>query len=360
MARRKTRNFMLGGVGIGSNHPVSVQSMTKTDTRDIEETSTQIRELAEAGCDIIRLAVVDEDAAKALGPIRKASAIPIIADIHFDYKLALTAMEAGVDGLRINPGNIGSRWKVEEVVKSAEEKGIPIRVGVNSGSVEREFREKFGGPTVEAMVESGLSHIRILEDLNFRNVKVSLKATDVERTLDANRLFASKTDIPLHLGVTEAGTVWSGSIKSSVGLGILLGEGIGDTIRVSLTGHPVEEVRVGWQILKSLELRYRGVNIISCPTCGRLEIPIEDLCHKFEAELTHIEHPFNLAIMGCVVNGPGESTHADIGIVAHHSGDIRAYKDGKFWQRIPFDDLVPVIRDEFERKWEEIKAGKSA
>ncbi|MBZ0272608.1 flavodoxin-dependent (E)-4-hydroxy-3-methylbut-2-enyl-diphosphate synthase [bacterium] len=360
MARRKTRNFKVGAAGVGCEYPISVQSMTKTDTHDIPATIKQIEELATAGCDIVRLAVVDADAAAALKPIRAASPIPMIADIHFDYKMALAALEAGVDGLRLNPGNIGARWKVEEVVRAATDRGVPIRIGVNSGSVEKEFQRKYGAQSVEAMVESALYHVGILEDLNFHDIKVSLKATNIERNVAANREFARRTDIPLHLGVTEAGTVWSGTIKSTAGLAILLSEGIGDTLRVSLTGNPVEEIRVGWQVLKSLQLRERGVEIISCPTCGRLEIPIEELCHEFEHRLAHIDAPFHLAIMGCAVNGPGESRAADLGIVAHNSGEMYVYKDGNFWKKVGFDDLVPVITDEMERMYEARKAAEAS
>ena len=348
MQQRKTRQIHLGDTAIGGGAPVSVQSMTKTDTRDVEATIAQINKLAAIGCEIIRSAVVDEQAAEALGPIKKASPIPLVADIHFDHKLAMIALKAGVDGLRLNPGNIGAKWKVEEVVKAATDCGAPIRIGVNSGSVEKEFQRKHGGPTAMAMVDSALRHVQVLEDLNFRNIKVSLKATDIGRNIEANRLFASKTDIPIHLGVTEAGTAWAGSIKSAAGMAILLAEGIGDTLRVSLTGDPAQEVRVGWQILKSLELRQRGVTIISCPTCGRLEKPIEALAYRFEQELAHIDHPFHLAVMGCSVNGPGESKGADIGVVANKSGHMRLYKEGHFWRNAPEEEVVDIVKAQFE------------
>ncbi len=354
MQRRKTQQFQLGNVAIGGDAPISVQSMTKTDTRDTDATIAQIHKLTETGCEIVRSAVIDEDAAKALAPIKKATSIPLVADIHFDYKLAMIALKAGVDGLRLNPGNIGAQWKVVEVVKAATDSGAPIRIGVNSGSVEKEYQRLYGGPTALAMVESALAHVRVLEDLNFCNIKVSLKATDIERNIEANRLFASKSDIPIHLGITEAGTAWTGSIKSAAGMAVLLAEGIGDTLRVSLTGDPAEEVRVGWQILKSLDLRQRGVTIISCPTCGRLERPIEDLAYRFEQELAHIDHPFHLAVMGCSVNGPGESKGADIGVVAHKSGKMRLYKDGHFWRNAPCDDVVDIVKAQFEKKLSEL------
>ncbi len=353
-SRRKTRQFRLGSASIGGGAPVTVQTMTKTDTHDVPATIAQIQEIASAGCDIVRLAVTDMEAAEALAEIKKTSPIPIIADIHFQYKQALQALESGVDGLRLNPGNIGARWKVEEVVKSARERDVPIRIGVNSGSIDKDLLKKHGGPTVEAMVESAMEHVRILEELDFHNVKVSLKATNVDRFIEANRRFAEITDIPLHLGVTEAGTIWSGTIKSTAGLAVLLHEGIGDTLRVSLTGNPVEEVRVGWQILKSMGLRDRGIEIISCPTCGRLEIPIEEMCHTFEQRLAHIDHPFHLAIMGCAVNGPGESQAADIGIVAHHRAEMQLFKDGKFWRRANYDETIPIVIEEFERKLREV------
>ncbi len=355
MQRRKTRQFHLGSVAVGGDAPVSVQSMTKTDTRDVDATIAQIRKLADMGCEIIRCAVVDEDAAKALAPIKKASPIPVVADIHFDHKLAMIALDAGACGLRLNPGNINARWKVEEVVKAAKDAQAPIRIGVNSGSVEKEFQRKYGGPTAQAMLDSALAHVRILEDLNFRDIKVSLKATDIKRNIEANRLFAAKTDIPIHLGVTEAGTAWAGSIKSAAGMAILLAEGIGDTLRVSLTGDPAEEVRVGWQILKSLELRVRGVTIISCPTCGRLQRPIEDLAYRFEQELAHIDHPFHLAVMGCSVNGPGESKGADIGVVADKSGNMRLYKEGHYWRKAPVDSVVEIVKAQFEKMLDKSK-----
>lgn len=354
--RRKTRNFKLGAMGVGSDYPVTIQTMTKTDTHDVDATIAQIHEIAQAGADVVRLAVVDMEAAEALAPIRQASPIPVIADIHFQYKQALQALESGVDGLRLNPGNIGARWKVEEVVKACRERNVPIRIGVNSGSIEKDLLKKHGGPTVEAMVESAMDHIHILEELNFTDVKVSLKATNVDRFIEANRRFAEITDIPIHLGVTEAGTIWSGTIKSTAGLAVLLAEGVGDTLRVSLTGNPVEEIRVGWQILKSMGLRDRGIEIISCPTCGRLEIPIEEMCHTFEQRLAHIDQPFHLSVMGCAVNGPGESVEADIGVVAHHRAEMQIFKDGKFWRRAAYDETIDIVVEEFNKKAAEARA----
>ncbi|MGW8313507.1 MAG: flavodoxin-dependent (E)-4-hydroxy-3-methylbut-2-enyl-diphosphate synthase, partial [Desulfuromonadales bacterium] len=272
--RRVTRKILVGDVAVGGDSPVSVQSMCNTDTRDVAATVAQIGTLAEAGCEIVRCAVPDEEAARALAPICAQSDLPLIADIHFDYRLALLSLEAGVAGLRLNPGNIGERWKVEEVVKACSERSIPIRIGVNSGSLEKDLLEKYGHPTAEAMVASALGHIRILEDLNYREIKVSIKSSDVRRTVAAYRLLAEQVEYPLHIGITEAGTIWSGTIKSAVGLGAMLYDGIGDTLRVSLTGDPVEEVRVGWEILKSLELRERGPVFISCPTCGRCQIDL--------------------------------------------------------------------------------------
>jgi (E)-4-hydroxy-3-methylbut-2-enyl-diphosphate synthase len=288
--------------------------MCSTDTRDVNATLAQIQALSDVGCEIIRCAVPDADAAKALGTIKAQSPIPVIADIHFDYKLALQVLEGGIDGLRLNPGNIGDHWKVAEVVKSASERKVPIRIGVNAGSLEKHLLEKYGHPTAEAMVESALGHIRILEDLNYREIKVSLKASDVPKTVAAYRLLSTKVDYPLHIGITEAGTIFSGTIKSSVGLGILLHEGIGDTLRVSLTGEPVDEVRVGYEILKSLGLRQRGVNFVSCPTCGRCQINLIQVAEEVERRLQSVDKQITVAVMGCAVNGPGEAREADVGV----------------------------------------------
>ena len=343
--RRETRKIQLGSVAVGGDAPVSVQSMCNTDTRDVEATLTQINNLVETGCEIVRCAVPDEDAAKGLKQICEGCSIPLIADIHFDYRLALQSLEAGVDGLRLNPGNIGERWKVEEVVKACAVRSVPIRIGVNAGSLEKELLEKYGHPTPEAMVESALGHIRMLEELNYREIKVSLKASDVRRTIAAYRLLAEEVDYPLHIGVTEAGTTWSGSIKSAVGLGALLYDGIGDTLRVSLTGDPVEEVRVGWEILKSLELRQRGPVFVSCPTCGRCEINLIEVAEEVEQRLNSLTVPLTIAVMGCVVNGPGEAKEADLGI-AGGRGQGLLFRKGEVVRKVPQAELADAVVEE--------------
>ncbi|HUL00721.1 MAG TPA: flavodoxin-dependent (E)-4-hydroxy-3-methylbut-2-enyl-diphosphate synthase, partial [Nitrospirota bacterium] len=312
--RNKTKQIQLGSLKIGGGAPVAVQSMCNTDTRDGNATLAQITQLEQAGCEAVRLAVPDNEAAQMLGKIRQGTALPLIADIHFDYRLALEAVKQGMDALRINPGNIGGKSKTVEVVRMCKDKGIPIRIGVNAGSLEKHLLQKYRHPTAEAIVESAFCHIRILEDLNFTDIKVSLKASDVLTTVHAYRLFSSRSDYPLHIGISEAGTLFSGTIKSSVGLGILLAEGIGDTLRVSLTAHPVEEVRVAYEILKALKIRQRGINIISCPTCGRTEIDIISIAQEVEKRLSHVKEPLTVAVMGCVVNGPGEAREADVGI----------------------------------------------
>lgn len=347
ITRKKTRQLSLGPVKIGGNAPVAVQSMCNTDTRDPKATLAQISQLEQAGCELVRLAVPDEAAAKAISKIKKGTAVPLIADIHFDYRLALEAVNQGVDGLRINPGNIGDKDKVAEVVRACKDKGIPIRIGVNAGSLEKLLLEKYGHPTPEAIVESAFGHIRILEDLNFRDIKVSLKASDVMTTVSAYRLFSQKSDYPLHIGISEAGTLFSGTIKSSVGLGILLAEGLGDTMRVSLTADPVEEVRVAYEILKSLKIRQRGVNIISCPTCGRTEINIIGLAQEVEKRLSHITEPITVAVMGCVVNGPGEAREADVGI-AGGKGVGLLFKHGEILKKFDEKELADVLVKEVE------------
>jgi (E)-4-hydroxy-3-methylbut-2-enyl-diphosphate synthase len=345
--RKKTRQITLGTVKIGGNAPVAVQSMCNTDTRDAEATLAQIGRLEAAGCEIVRLAVPDEEAARSLGMIRKGAAMPLIADIHFDYRLALESVKQGVDGLRINPGNIGGKEKVGEVVRACKDRGVPIRIGVNAGSLEKQLLEKYGHPTPEAIVESAFGHIRILEDLNYTEIKVSLKASDVLTTVAAYRLFSGESDYPLHIGISEAGTIFSGTIKSSVGLGILLSGGIGDTMRVSLTADPVEEVRAAYEILKSLKIRQRGVNIISCPTCGRTEIDIIGLAEKVEKRLAHIKEPVTVAVMGCVVNGPGEAREADVGI-AGGKGVGLLFKHGEVLKKFPEAELADVLVKEVE------------
>lgn len=346
--RRKTKQIHVGGVAIGGGAPVSVQSMTKTDTRDVAATLAQIRALAEAGCEIIRIAVPDMEAARALGAIREGSPIPVIADIHFDHKLALEAISRGVDGLRINPGNIGSQAKVKKVVSAAAARGIPIRIGVNGGSLEKHLLAKYGHPTAEALVESAAGHIKILEDLDFTDIKVSLKASDVMRTVEAYRLFAKRFRYPVHIGISEAGPPGSGTVKSAAGLGILLAAGLGDTMRVSLTADPVEEVRVAWDLLKALGLRERGPEIISCPTCGRCEIGLREIAAEVEKNLRGMDGHFKVAVMGCVVNGPGEAREADVGIAGGKGVGI-LFRKGKVVKKVREDELFDTLMNEIAR-----------
>lgn len=339
---------MVRNVQIGGGAPVVVQSMTKTDTTDVEGTVRQVEEMVAAGCEVVRIAVPGKDEAIAMKEICRRVSIPIVADIHFHYKLALMALEAGVDKLRINPGNIGSIDRVREVVRAAEAQKVPIRIGVNGGSLEKDLLQKYGTATPEAMVESGLRHVSILEDLGFSNIIISLKASDVHRTVAAYRLMSQKTNYPLHLGVTEAGTPFGGTIKSSIGLGILLHEGIGDTIRVSLTADPMEEVRVGWEILKSLGLRKRGVTIVACPTCGRLDIDnFVGIVTEIERRLAHVEEPLELSIMGCAVNGPGEAHDSQLGVTfGRNVGMI--FKNGVPMRRVSGEDIVEEFVKEVE------------
>ena len=346
--KKVTRQIKIGPVLVGGDAPCSVQSMCSTDTRDVPTTMAQINRLAEVGCEIIRCAVPDMDAALALAQIKKQSPIPVIADIHFDYKLALQVLEGGIDGLRLNPGNIGEKWKVEEVVRAAAERKVPIRIGVNAGSLEKYLLERFGHPTAEAMVESALGHIRILEDLGYQEIKISLKASDVPKTVAAYRLLSAKVDYPLHIGITEAGTTFSGTIKSSVGLGILLADGIGDTLRVSLTGDPVDEVRVGYEILKSLGLRQRGVNFVSCPTCGRCQINLIKVAEEVEHRLQGIDKRITVAVMGCAVNGPGEAREADVGI-AGGKGEGLLFRHGQVIRKVAEDKLAEALMEEIEK-----------
>lgn len=340
--RRKTRQVSIGSVRVGGDAPISIQSMTKTDTRDIRRTVHQIRRLEEAGCEIVRVAVVDEEAARAIAEIKKRIQIPIIADIHFHYRLALKAMESGADGIRLNPGNIGGRDRLKAIVINAKDRSIPIRIGVNAGSLEKDLLKRFGGATVEAMVSSCLRTIEWMEDLGFRQIKVSLKASDVLRTVEAYRSFSAKTDYPLHLGVTEAGRGSSAVVKSSLGIGLLLSEGIGDTLRVSLTADPAEEVRVGYEILRALKIRERGVEIISCPTCGRCEVDLTHLVEQVGKEVPKISTPITVAIMGCVVNGPGEAKEADIGI-AGGKGMGALFKKGKVIRKVREKDFASAL-----------------
>ena len=319
--------------------------MTTTDTRDADATVDQILRLEHSGLELVRVAAPDMDAAARLGAIRARIHIPLIADIHFDYRLAMEALRQGVDGLRLNPGNIGSRWKVEEVVKAARERRAPIRIGVNAGSLGRELWQKHGGPTAEAMVESALRHIHILEDLNYREIKVSLKASRVPQTVAAYRLLADKVDYPFHIGISEAGTVWPGTIKSAVGLGILRAEGLGDTLRVSLTGDPVEEVRVGFEILKALGIRQITPELISCPTCGRSEVNLIEIANRVERELATMRKPIRVAVMGCVVNGPGEAREADIGIAAGKECGL-IFRKGQVIRKAPEAELFDALMEE--------------
>lgn len=345
--RRETKNFFIGQVGVGHLSPISIQSMTNTDTRNIPETVAQIRRLAELGCEIIRVAVPDQEAGEALSQIVAQSPLPVVADIHFDYKLALLAMQNGVQGLRLNPGNIGVRWKVEEVVKTAQDKNIPIRIGVNGGSLEKDLLARDGRPTAEAMVESALRHIDILESMNFDLIKISLKSSQVPLMLEAYRLIAEKVPYPLHLGVTEAGLYQAASLKSAIGIGTLLAEGIGDTIRVSITGDPAQEVQVAREILQTLDLAPKGVELISCPTCGRCQIDLPALAEKIAQKVATIKVPLKVAVMGCVVNGPGEAREADVGI-AGGKGEGLLFVKGEIKEKVPEDQLVDVLWKEIE------------
>ncbi len=347
MNRSKTREIRIGRVGVGGNNPVRVQSMTNTDTRDIEATMQQICQLADAGCEIVRVAVPDREAGRCLGRIAEQSPLPVVADIHFDYRLALQSVEAGVHGLRLNPGNIGSKARVRRVVDAAASAGIPIRIGVNSGSVDKTILRKFGGPTPEAMVASAMEHVRILEEYNFDLIKVSLKSSSVPSTIKACRLFAQKRNYPLHIGITEAGTPLRGASRSGVGLGILLYEGIGDTLRVSLTGDPVDEMLVAWEILRSLGLRQRGPEIISCPTCGRTEIDLASMATAVEKRLSKVEKHFTVAVMGCVVNGPGEAREADIGLAGGRDCGI-IFKKGQVVRKVKGEALLREFMQELD------------
>ncbi len=347
IVRRNTRQIQLGDVLVGGNAPVSVQSMASTNTRDVNLTTRQIKVLERAGCDIVRVGVPDMDAALAIGRIKSGIKIPIVADIHFDHKLALEALRQKVDGLRLNPGNIGSVSKVREVTLAALDRNVPIRIGVNSGSLEKKLLDKYGGSTAEAMVESALGHISILEKERFELIKVSLKSSDVRKTIDAYRMLSAKVDYPLHLGITEAGTLIPGCVKSAIGIGLLLAEGIGDTIRVSLSAHPKKEIDAGFAILRSLGLRNYGVDLISCPTCSRTEIDLLGLAAKVEKAVSRIKTPIKVAVMGCVVNGPGEAKEADIGIAGGKGRGI-LFKKGKIVGTYDEKDLLKVLLEELK------------
>ncbi len=340
LPRKLTREVKIGSMGIGGSNPITVQSMTKTKTEDIDSTVAQIKELEAAGCDIVRCAVPNEKAAVALKAIKSQVRIPVVADIHFNYRLALLSLESGVDKIRINPGNIGSRSRVEAVLGECRERGVPIRIGVNSGSIEPHILEEYGAPTARGMVESALYHIGICESFGFESLVISLKATSVPMMIRAYRMLAEKVDYPLHLGVTEAGPGWTGTIKSAIGIGALLGAGIGDTIRVSLTGDPLEEIRVGKEILKSMGLRRDGVTLISCPTCGRLETPhLISVVKELEERVAGITKPLTVAVMGCAVNGPGEARGADLG-AACGKNEALLFKNGEIIGKVPSTKLV--------------------
>ncbi|NLN17613.1 MAG: flavodoxin-dependent (E)-4-hydroxy-3-methylbut-2-enyl-diphosphate synthase [Firmicutes bacterium] len=345
--RDQTRPVRIGAVQVGGGAPIAVQSMTNTDTRDVEATCDQIERLAAAGCDIVRVAVPDQAAAKALVKIKQRTSLPLVADIHFSHRLALMALDAGVDKLRINPGNIGGKERVQEVVKAAQSRRVPIRIGVNAGSLEKDLLAKYGRATPEAMVESALRHAAILEELGFFDIVISVKAFDVVTTWQAYRLLASRRNYPLHIGITEAGTPWAGSIRSAVGLGLILGQGLGDTIRVSLTGDPVEEVMVGYEVLKALNLRQRGPILISCPTCGRCQIDLPRLASEVERRLAHINKPVVVAVMGCEVNGPGEAREADVGIAGGKNAAL-LFRRGQMVRKLPIDEVVDLLVQEVE------------
>ncbi|HEY7724178.1 MAG TPA: flavodoxin-dependent (E)-4-hydroxy-3-methylbut-2-enyl-diphosphate synthase [Anaeromyxobacteraceae bacterium] len=356
--RRRTRPVRLGAVQIGGGAPISVQSMTTTQTPDVEGTLAQVRALAEAGADVVRLAVPDEAAAAALPAILKGTPVPLVADIHFDYRLALRALDAGMHCIRLNPGNIGSAARVREVVQAARERAVPIRIGVNAGSLEDDIVERRGWPTAEGMVESAERHIRLLEDEGYREIKVSLKAHDVAMTVQANRLFARRFDYPLHLGVTEAGTLLAGAVKSAAGLGVLLSEGIGDTVRVSLAADPVEEVRVARMLLKSLGLKFGGATLTACPTCGRCSVEMIPIAERVERRLAHLKGEVSVAVMGCEVNGPGEARAADVGVAYGHLGVGLLFRNGEIVRRMKAEELEEAVVAEATRIADERQGGR--
>ncbi len=360
MGRNETRQIRIGGRVIGGGHPILIQSMCNTKTEDAAATAEQILRLEAAGCDIIRVAVPTMEAAAAIREIKRQIHIPLVADIHFDYKLAIAAMECGADKIRINPGNIGSRERVQAVVDKAREMEIPIRVGVNSGSLEKPLIEKYGGVTAEGLVESALDKVRMIEEMGYGNLVISIKSSDVMMCVKAHELIARKTDYPLHVGITEAGTVISGNIKSAVGLGIMLHEGIGDTIRVSLTGDPVEEVKSAKLILKTLGLRQGGIEVVSCPTCGRTRIDLIGLANRVETMVTEFDHlNIKVAVMGCAVNGPGEAREADLG-VAGGNGEGLLFRKGEIIRKMPEEELLGALREELEKMSAAQSCGKEA
>ena len=352
LSRRFSKTIYIGNVPIGGDNPIIVQSMTNTDTCDIVSTNTQINSLAEKGCEIVRVAVVSLQAAQAIKDIKRHTAMPIIADIHYDYRLALEALNSGVDGLRLNPGNIGNYERIKKIVGEAKAREVPIRIGVNAGSLKKELLLKHGQPTAEALVESALENIELLENLNFNLIKISLKSSSVPMMITAYRILAKKVDYPFHLGVTEAGTVLRGTVKSAIGLGILLSEGIGDTIRVSLTGPPETEVFVGYQILSALGLRHKGIELISCPTCGRCQIQLIKMAEEIEERLAWVNVPLKVAVMGCPVNGPGEAKHCDIGIAGGNKEGV-LFKKGKIILKAPQDKLVNILIEETKKMLKE-------
>lgn len=345
--RKQTRVVKVGNVMMGGNYPVVIQSMCNTDTRDIEKTVKQILELEKAGCQIVRVAVPDMAAAEAVGEIKKRISIPLVADIHFDYKLALKVMDLGIDKVRINPGNIGEESRIQTVVEKAKQKQIPIRIGVNSGSLEKDLIQKYGGVTPEGLVESALRHVKILEKYQFYDIVVSIKASNVPFSVQAYTLLSEKIDYPIHVGITEAGTVYSGTVKSAVGIGAILLQGIGDTIRVSLTGNPVEEIKAAKEILKSVGMLEQGIELISCPTCGRTQIDLISIANEVEQKCKSLNKKLKVAVMGCVVNGPGEAREADIGI-AGGKGEGLLFKKGKIIKKIPENELVEQLMREIE------------
>jgi len=359
ITRRTTRQIHLGGTKVGGEAPITVQSMTKTDTRDVQATLLEIWALEAAGCDIVRCAVPVREAAEKLGELKRQIRIPLVADIHFNYKLALLALEQGVDGLRLNPGNIGGTQFVREIVSAARDRRIPIRIGVNAGSLEKDLLAKHNGPTPEGMVESALRHIRLLEECNYQEMKVSLKASDPLMMIEAYRMLADRVDYPFHLGVTEAGTPGVGTIKSAVGLGALLSQGIGDTIRVSLSADPTEEVRVGIDILKSLGLRRGGLTFVSCPSCGRADVDLVKLAKEVEDELRGLNEEIHIAVMGCEVNGPGEARAADIG-VAGGRGIGLIFRGGEVVRKVAETEIVKAMREEVDRFVAERRAARKA
>ncbi|ETX16517.1 4-hydroxy-3-methylbut-2-en-1-yl diphosphate synthase [Roseivivax halodurans JCM 10272] len=358
--RRKSRQIMVGNVPVGGDAPISVQTMTNTDTTDVKATVDQVQRAADAGADIVRVSVPDEASSKALKEIVRESPVPIVADIHFHYRRGIEAAEAGAACLRINPGNIGSEERVREVISAARDHGCSMRIGVNAGSLERHLLEKYGEPCPDAMVESGLDHIRILQDNDFHEFKISVKASDVFLAAAAYQGIAEATDAPIHLGITEAGGLTSGTIKSSIGLGNLLWMGIGDTVRVSLSADPVEEVKVGYEILKALGLRHRGVNIISCPSCARQGFDVIKTVEKLEERLEHIKTPMSLSIIGCVVNGPGEALMTDVGFTGGGAGRGMVYLAGKKSHSMSNDEMVDHIVEQVEKRAAEIEAGEVA